>query len=194
MQKNLADILTEVSGAGATGILSLSMSNDAALFKIFFKNGNVYHITHGTCRDRECLATMADRPFTQGSFLPGAHIDIKDATVIPHDDIMAAARIANKMITWAGKGGAGSGQNGKADSQLANVDPAVIDRIGDELLNMVGPIAPMVLSNAYEACALKQGAAVAKSDFQRLLIKISDQLPDEHKKTFMKQFAWQSSG
>lgn len=194
MQKNLADIITEVSGAGATGILSLSMSNDTALFKIFFKNGKVYHITHGTCKDRECLATMADRQFTQGSFLSGAHVDMKEANVIPHDDIMAAVRSANKVITWAGKGDAGTGQNVQAAAQHAFVAPDVIRRIGDELLNMVGPIAPMVLSNAYEACALKEGTTITKLDFQRLLLKISDQLPDEHKKTFIKQFVWQSGG
>jgi hypothetical protein len=194
MQKDLADIITEVSGAGATGILTLSMSSDPALFKIFFKNGKVYHITHGTCKDRECLATMADRQFTQGSFLSGAHVDMKDVNIIPHDDIMVAVRNANKMITWTGRGDAASGQGGKADAQHASVDPAVIGRIGDELLNMVGPIAPMVLSNAYETCALKQGSTITKLDFQRLLIKISDQLPEEHKKTFIKQFAWQSGG
>jgi hypothetical protein len=192
MQKNLADIMTEVSGAGATGILTLSMSNDPALFKIFFKNGKVYHITHGTCKDRECLATMADRQFTQGSFLSGAYVDMKDTAVIPHDEIMVAVRNANKMITWAGKGGAGS--SGQADAQNGPVDQAVIGRIGEELLNMVGPIAPMVLASAYEACGLKQGATITKLDFQRLLMKIADQLPEEHKKTFMKQFVWQSGG
>lgn len=194
MQKNLADIITEVSGAGATGILTLSMSNNTALFKIFFKKGAVYHITHGTCKDRECLVTMSALDFTQGSFLAGAYVDIKEITVIPHEDIMMAARNANKVITWAGKGDAGPGQNVNVDAQQASVDPAVIRRIGDELLNMVGPIAPMVLSNAYEACALKEGTTITKLDFQRLLLKISEQLPDEHKRTFMKQFVWQRGG
>jgi hypothetical protein len=41
---------------------------------------------------------------------------------------------------------------------------------------------------------LKQGSTMSKLDFQRLLIKISDQLPEEHKKTFIKQFTWQSGG
>jgi hypothetical protein len=191
VQRNLADIITEVSGAGETGILTLSMKNDSALFKIFFKSGKVYHITHGACKDRECLATMSDQPFNQGSFIPGAHVDMKDVSVIPHNDIMAAVRKANTMVEWGGRGDGGTKSSGQAGTATASVAPAVISRIEEELLNMVGPIAPMVLANAYGACSLKKGTTLTKPEFQRFLIKISEQLPEEHKKTFLKQFTWQ---
>jgi len=194
MQRNLADIITEVSGAGETGILTLSMKNDTALFKIFFKSGKVYHITHGACKDRECLATMSDQPFNQGSFLSGAHVDMKDVSVIPLDAVMAAVRKSSKMIEWGGRGDGGAKSSGQAVNATAAVAPAVIGRIEEELLNMVGPIAPMVLANAYDACSLKQGTTLTKPEFQRFLIKISDQLPEEHKKPFLKQFTWQNGG
>lgn len=194
MQRNLADIIADVSGSQATGILILSMNNDAALFKIFFKNGKVYHITHGACKDRECLATISDQPFNQGSFLSGAHVDMKDVSVIPLDEVVAAARKANKMIEWGGRGDDGAKSSGQAGMATAAVDPAVLGRIEEELINMVGPIAPMVLANAYEACSLKQDATMTKPNFQRLLSKICEQLPEDHKNTFLKQFAWQSGG
>lgn len=194
MQRNLADIISEVSGSGATGILTLSMNKDTSLFKIFFKSGKVYHITHGACKDRECLATMSEQPFNQGSFLPGAHVDMKDVSFIPLDEVIAAVRKASKMIEWGGRGDGVAKSSGQAVNATAAVAPAVIGRIEEELLNMVGPIAPMVLANAYDACSLKQGTTLTKPEFQRFLIKISDQLPEEHKKPFLKQFTWQNGG
>jgi hypothetical protein len=188
MRKNLADIITEIGNAKATGILTLSLSNDSSLFKIFFRNGYVYHITHSTCKDKQCLVKMADHTFLLGQFMPGAQVDMQNESVISNEELIDLVRKANKTVEWGG----GPGGSGKAagDSGISStvVDAGAMARMNEELLNVVGPVAVMVLANAYSTCGLKQGQPLMKNEFQRLIKAIGEQLPGEQRNEFLNKF------
>lgn len=189
MQKNIADIVSEICNARVTGILSLSLKNDSALFKIFFKNGVIYHITHSTCKDRECLVKVSDHQFLNGIFMPGAQVDThQNGSSMPSDEVILIFRRAGKTIEWSGQWDGRARPTGKESISTTIVDNAIIEKMGEELVNLAGPVGPMVLTQAYGSCGLKSGEPLTKVEFYRLVQAIGAKLPEEHKSSFLKKF------
>lgn len=188
MQRNIADIITEICEAKVTGILSLSLNNDSSLFKVFFRDGTIYHITHSTCKDHECIARIPGHNFVTGLFMPGAQVDIQNGLPMSNQEIIASVRKAGKTIEWGGRwdGSQRPAQDGGIISTL--VDTSVMNKMAEELLNTAGPVASLVLANAYTSCGLKEGQRITKTEFHRLVKTISGQLPDEHRESFLKKF------
>ena len=83
MQKPLADVIAEISRSGNTGILTIGVKNDPSLFKIFFRAGAIYHITHGTCRDMDCLIKLSGLELEAGFFMSGARGGIASPKLPP---------------------------------------------------------------------------------------------------------------
>jgi hypothetical protein len=189
MQKNLAEIITDISRSGSTGILTLSMSNDTALFKIFFRKGSIYHLTHSTCKDNDCLVNIKDRQFAAAAFMPGAQVEIENRALMAQQDIIALIRSTGKTVEW--KGGADGGtvkpiQSAPPSKGMEGLSTA---RLEEELLNCIGPVAPMILAKALDAAGLKEGAIGSLTELQRLLKGITDQLPQEQREPFLKKFS-----
>lgn len=194
MQKSLADVIAEISRSGNTGILTIGVKNDPSLFKIFFRAGAIYHITHGTCRDMECLTKLSGLDFEAGFFMSGARVEIPAQTLPRNEEIITKARTSGKMIVWDERTAAGTDTSGEAASkkpvsQETPVEVGTLMRMEEELLNIVGPVAQMVLDSAYGKCNLKKGAQIKMSDFKSLIKLVSEQLPEEQKKAFVAKFA-----
>jgi hypothetical protein len=193
MPKPLADVIAELSRSGSTGILSISVRNDEALFKIFFRGGSIYHITHGTCRDVECITKLPGLDIERGFFIPGARVDMPDQTLPHTDELISRIRNSGKIIRWeesASSRTESSREAGppKAGSQEGMIDTGTIARMEAELVNIVGPIAPMLLDNAYSKCNIKRGTAITASEFKYLITVISEKLPGEQKGAFTARF------
>lgn len=189
MQKNIADIVSEICDARVTGILSLSVKNDTALFKIFFRNGAIYHITHSTCKDRECLTKISEHLFLTGLFMPGAHVEThQNGSSIPSDEVIMIFRRTGKTIDWSGQWDGRARTSGKEGISTTIVDSGIIEKMEEELVNIAGPVGPMVLAQAYDSCTLKSGQPITKTEFQRLVQAIGGKLPEEQKKPFLKKF------
>jgi hypothetical protein len=189
MQKNIADIVSEICEARVTGILSLSLKEDSALFKMFFRNGSIYHITHSTCKDRECLMRIGEHKFLTGFFMPGAQVDShQNGAPGPSNEIILMFKKANKTIEWSGQWDGRARPSGNESISTTIVESGIIARVGEELVNIAGPVGPMVLVQAYDSCGLNPGQPITKPEFQRLLQAISGKLPEEQKKPFLKKF------
>ena len=194
MQKPLADVTAAVSRAGSTGILSLGVRNDSSLFKIFFRAGAVYHMTHGTCRDTDCLTKFSGLDFDSGFFMPGARVDMPDQALPRTEEIIVQVRTSGKMIQWEERPAAQSNIFGetaakKTLSQETVVDARALARMEEELLNIAGPVAQMVLDSSYSKCNLKRGTPIRKLDFKRLIEMVCEELPEEQKSAFISQFS-----
>ncbi|HLE40049.1 MAG TPA: hypothetical protein VI956_00950 [Nitrospirota bacterium] len=194
MQKPLADVIAEIGRSGNTGILTIGVKNDPSLFKIFFRAGAIYHITHGTCRDMECLIKLSGLDFESGFFMSGARVEISGQTLPRNEEIIAKARTTGKMIRWDEHPAAGTDTSREAASikpvsQETRVEDSTLMRMEEELLNIAGPVAQMVLDSAYGKCNLKKGTPMKLADFKRLIETASEGLPEEQKKTFVAKFA-----
>jgi hypothetical protein len=194
MQKPLADVIAEINRSGSTGILSLGVKKDASLFKIFFRAGVIYHMTHGTCRDTDCLAKLSGLDIDSAFFLPGARVDMTNQTLPPADQIITQVRTSGKMVQWDDRPGSGTDISDemapkRSVFQGTSVDARTLADMEEELLNAAGPVAQMVLHNAYEKCKLRKGASITRIDFKRLVETVSEELPEEQKKTFLAKFS-----
>jgi hypothetical protein len=193
MPKPLADVIAEISRSGSTGILSVSVKNDEALLKIFFRGGSIYHITHGTCRDMECITKLPGLDIERGFFIPGARVDLSDHTIPPTEEVISQIRNTGKMVRWEESASsrmessreAGTARTG---SQETIVDAGTLARMETELVNIAGPIAPILLSNAYSKCNIKKGVPITTLEFRRLIAIVSERLPEEQKASFAARF------
>jgi hypothetical protein len=194
MPKPLADVIAELSRSGSTGILSVSVRKDEALLKIFFRGGSIYHITHGTCRDMECITKLPGLDIESGFFIPGAHVDMPDQTLPPTEELISQIRSSEKVIRWeesaASRTDNSSREAGPSKSgfQEGIIDVGTIARMETELVNIVGPIAPILLDNAYNKCNIKKGVPITAPEFKRLISLVSEKLPAEQKGAFIARF------
>lgn len=186
MKSNFGDVLEEISREKKTGILSVSVKNDNCLFKVFFRDGMVYHMTHGTCRDSECLNKIPGLDLDACFFMNGAQVDMKAAGIPGTKDIIAEARQAQKVVEWGALAGDPS-DNGRGAAQKT-VAAALIAQMEEELLNIAGPVAGMVLEAAYGSCNLRKDAPITSGEFRRLIQIISEKLPEEQKGMFLLKF------
>jgi hypothetical protein len=195
MPKPLADVIAELSRSGGTGILSVSVRNDEALLKIFFRGGTIYHITHGTCRDMECITKLPGLDIERGFFIPGAHVDMPDQTLPPTEELISQIRSSEKVIRWeesaASRTDNSSREAGPSKSgfQEGIIDVGTIARMETELVNIVGPIAPILLANAYNKCNIKKGVPITTLEFKRLIALVSEKIPAEQKGAFIARFS-----
>ena len=188
MGKTLADVISELSGSGKTGILSVSVKNDTSLFKIFFRDGVIYHMTHGACRDMGCVAELAGLTLDAVFFMPGARIDIAAPLALSTNDIIKQIRNLGKDVSWGDRPVAQADAAPKKPLGDKTPDDALLKKIEEELLNIVGPVAPMVLDRAFGICSLKKGVPLKRPELNRLLEAVSLQLPEEQRKAFVTSF------
>lgn len=190
MDKNLAELITELNRAKKTGILALSVKNDSALFKFFFRDGVVYHLTHGTCMDTECLTRLPSCTFDAGMFMPGAQIEAKDKAVPRTEDIIARIKAAGKTVRWDERPSPRADKTTSAPPSPPRPSPDVFtcELLEAELVNIVGPVAGMVLESACNICNIKKGAPISPADLRRLVDTIGQRLPEEQKALFLEKF------
>ena len=185
MKTNLADIISEINQSTKTGILSLSVKNDTSLYKIFFRDGIAYHMTFGTWKDSECLARLGGLNIVMGCFMPGAHVALENADLPTTEELIRQIKKTGKILEWAGKGECSPDAAVETTPGESIVDGGVLVKMEEELVNCVGPVAQMVLEGAFNACHLKKGTPISKTQFRRLIEVIGERLPDEQKERFI---------
>ena len=190
MDKPLADIVSDIAKAKQTGILSISVKNNASLFKIFFREGEVYHVTHGTCKDMDCVTNLMKLDFDTGFFHLGATVDMKSSTVSPTEEIIAEIRNSGKKLKWTAGPAARTESAADNSSQKAvgAASASNLEAVERELIDIVGPIAPMLIEQVYGELRLKKGQPVPAQQMRQLILKLSENLPDEQKAAFIAKF------
>lgn len=187
MERKLSDILIEISRTKKTGILSIGVKNDSSLFKFYFRDGTIYHVSHGTCKDMDCVNRLDSLSLDKGFFHLGATVNILKPSFPSTDEIVARVRTMDKTIKWASGSTAAKTLEMAADMTEEN-PPATMDAVEQELINIVGPIAPMLIENAYRAMNIRKGQAVTPPQLMQLIVNISEQLPEEHRDAFLARF------
>ncbi len=190
MEKSLAEILADIARAKQTGILSLSVKNDPSLFKIFFRDGAVYHLTYGTCKDMECVSNLAKLDLDTGFLHLGATVDKSSASIPATDEIIARIKSADKKVKWtAGPARTAVDAEKSAQKPAGAAGKASLEAIERELVNIVGPIAPMLLEQVFESLRIKKGQPVPEPQMRQIISKLSENLPDEQREAFLARFS-----
>jgi hypothetical protein len=178
MERNLANVVAELGRLKKTGMLAASVKNGASLFKLFLRAGIIYHMRYESLWDSACLSKLAELDLNAGFFLPGARVDTASADLPSPEELFAWIQRADKKLDWG------------ADPEAAQVyiETGVLVKLEEDLFRIAGPMASIVLQNAYRSCGLKKGAPLSLEEFEYLVQTIKEQLPDELKQAFVKSY------
>lgn len=185
MDKDLADILQELSTEKRTGVLSISIRGDNNLLKFFFRDGAIYHVTYSACRNVECLIRLRALAVDKGAFMQGARVDAGHAITIATNDIIEQVRKLEKTIPWGL--GAGAPAAAAAESLMNHAD---LQRLEEELLSMVGPAGSIIFEQASGALGVSRNTPIRKRLFHDLVHAIARQIPEEHRTLLLSKFAF----
>jgi len=102
-ERNFADVLQEFHEARKSGSLFITMLQSSEdLFRIYIKNGEIYHLTYGSAIGQEAMDiieyyTLRNVTFLEGLEAPAGTVPAKFAT----KKFIDAMRKANKRVRVA---------------------------------------------------------------------------------------------
>ena len=88
----LADIVEEIQRFRQTGQLAVSITGVGNHYKIFFRDGDIYHLVCGKLSGAECLAALDVTDFAECFFLPNVRVEKPQGKVPPADLIIRRFR------------------------------------------------------------------------------------------------------
>ncbi len=181
LEMTLSEVVADISQNKKTGILSIAIRGDAKnLFKVFFKEGTIYHLTCGNQKDSECLNYYDTFDFSSCSFLANAKSDVPHAVGLPATPeivkLFQSKNIPIEIIHPDGK----SASTGGVDA----IAPADYERIKEELkvalIKQIGPAGGKILTKIISE--KWRVLSPAKEDLQRLVALLKNEIEDDANK------------
>jgi hypothetical protein len=178
----LAKIVGDIHEGRKTGVLTVLVKGGNHLLKLFFRDGEVYHLTCGNLRDTECVDNINSLELGDCMFLPDVKLDAKAGAVPPTDELIQQLKASAKMVdSRLGTGGARS--MGKEDSD----DVKTLEEIKVALIRQIGPAGAKVMSRI---AADKWHASMpfTKEDIETLINLLQNEIDDQDgRKAFIKE-------
>lgn len=98
MKQNIANIVANICENKNTGMLTITFASEKNLFKIYFKNGEIYHLSFGFKKGLECLNEINEREPISYNFIPDVTIDISSGN-LSTEKIVENLNKINKYIS-----------------------------------------------------------------------------------------------
>lgn len=163
MKKNIADIVKNLNDERQTGMLTVSLSNEKNLLKIYFKDGQIYHISFGIKKGIECLKELANKEPVSCNFIQQLTIDLK-SDVPSIENVLEILKSFNKYVVYGG-----------ADQ---NFDFSKIkEGVKIALIRQIGPIGGKI-TEKYIQEKWTPSTPPTKEDFLKLFDMLKDEIED----------------
>ena len=98
MKTPLSEFIAEINRTRKTGLLSITVKGVNTQLKMFFREGDVYHITCGHVKGADCLAQAAGSEFAECFFMPEVSLNIHDGNLPPLADIIRFFKTAGTAV------------------------------------------------------------------------------------------------
>lgn len=185
MKQLLSDVIAELNRTKQSGQLSLSVKGGNSLFKIFFKDGKVYHITCGEKADADCLEIFDGSEFSEVFFLPNIRVDIPNVTVPPTEHLIQFFRDRQLTVEMKQPLAAGTGAASQAPAG-ANGFVRIQEGLRVALIRQIGPVGGKVLLKVLQE--KWNVASPTKEDLRALIDLLKAEIDDaENKNEFAKE-------
>ena len=186
MKIALSEFIAEINRSRKNGLLSINVKNANTLFKLFFRDGEVYHITCGNVRGADCLAQVTGSDFAEYFFIPNMVLKVHDENLPSLADIIqccSAAGSAVEVSPHTGKGGQTAGA--RDGSSL----PAALEDLKLALIRQIGPAGAKVMSRIVEQ-KWQASSPPTREGLLRLVEFLKDEIenPDDRNE-FLKEAA-----
>jgi len=183
MKKTLSEFITEINQSRKSGLLSVTVKGANTLLKLFFREGEIYHLTCGNAKGAGCLAQVAGNEFADYFFMGNVSLNVNDGDVPPLTDIIqlfgnhsAAGEVLSDPALGRGQQSIKKGDLSMAQEQLKLA-----------LIRQIGPAGAKVVKKIVDEI-WKPSSPPGKQDFLRLADLLKDEIEsDEDRTQFLKE-------
>ncbi len=139
----LDSVVSDISQKKKTGMLSIMVKVTKQLFKIYFTDGEIYHLFYGNHKNADCFSDLDVLEFADCFFFSGAKSSTSERIDIPTSKIIERFKAANKSVICKDMG------EGAVPAGLQDFS-AIRDRLKAALVRQVGPVGDIVFTKAVE--------------------------------------------
>jgi hypothetical protein len=182
MKMTLSEVVADINRGKKTGILSIAIQgDDKNLFKIFFKDGDVYHLTCGAQKDSDCLGQCDTLDFLSCSFLPNAKSDAARSANLPVTSeiirLLGAKKTLIEVLTPKGKTAPPGGQDAAASGDFARIR----EELKLALIRQIGPAGGKAFMKIVDE--KWRVPSPTKADLQKLVGLLKEEIEDGENRT-----------
>lgn len=184
MKKTLSEFIAEINQSRKSGLLSITVKGANTLLKLFFREGEIYHLTCGNVRGSGCLAQVTGNEFAEYFFMPDVALSVTDGDLPPLTDIIHLFRNHNGAVEAPPDPLLGRGQPPRI--KRGDLSTAQ-EQIKLALIRQIGPAGAKVVKRIVEE-KWKPSSPPARPDFLRLADLLKDEIEsDEDRNEFLKE-------
>ncbi|GAB6183286.1 hypothetical protein [Thermodesulfovibrio hydrogeniphilus] len=166
MKKNLFEIMTKIFNNKETGVLSLAFAEESNLFKFYFKDGEIYHVSFGLKKGNPCLKEIEKKEPTSYNFVSNITIDIKSNDLPTTEKIIEYIKNLNKQVS------------AEEPFSIKSLEfQKIKDSIKIALIRQIGPIGGKILEK-YIVEKWTPSNPLTKDDILRLVEMLKDEIED----------------
>ncbi len=140
----LDSVVSDISQKKKTGMLSVMVKVTKQLFKIYFADGEIYHLFYGNRKNSDCFSDLEKIEFSDCFFFSGAKSNTSEKINIPTAEIIGRFKVANKPVVCKDVGGEGAVPEGFQDFA------AIRDKLKAALVRQIGPAGDIVFSKTVD--------------------------------------------
>ncbi|MCE5311875.1 MAG: hypothetical protein LLF86_01845 [Nitrospiraceae bacterium] len=174
---NISDIIKKYYRTRETGLLSVKVDGQTHLLKIYFADGDIVHLSMGTCKNRDCFTKLTELVPVEHFFVKG--VKAPGALATPITESLLNFLDINKESLDSAASRTSEGEM----VQAANVNAAE-----KEFLDIIGPIGAVMLDSLYSRFSYKKGSPMAVDEFSLLIDSLSKELPAQYRPPFTQKY------
>ncbi len=170
---DLSDIIKKYLRTKDSGLLSIKIEGDSHLLKIYFEHGEVVFLTHGICKNEDCLKKLSALVPVEHFFLRG----VKSPTT-------SKAPLTGRLIELTGMGDVELSVETMPPSPGLNIQPHRITAVEEEFIELIGPIGKMIVDNLFSEISYSRGNPMPSEDYSYFLASLIKELPAQQQSSF----------
>lgn len=188
MKTGLSEFIAEIYEGRKSGLLSIAVKGVNTQLKLFFREGQLYHVTCGSVKGKECLAQAVGQEFSQYFFMPEVSLNVQDGNLPSLADIIQFFKAADKAVEVPAHSGTGGSRPSGAQSG-GGPPAAALEHLAMALIRQIGPVGAKVLSRTIEQ-KWHASSPHTREDLSSLVNILKDEIenPDDRKE-FLKEAA-----
>ncbi len=175
MRSSLENYLEQLHIDKKTGILNIILAFEKNLFKFYFKEGEIYHISYKIKKGMDSLRELFEKEIKMINFIPDVTIDIENKGLPNTKEIIEEVKKLNLYLSL----------------EQSNFSPLEFKKIKEKitlaLIKQIGPIGNKVIDRVIKE---KWNATIhnTKEDLIKLIGLLVEEIEDpEGKKEFQKE-------
>ncbi len=173
MKTPLSEFIAEINRTGKTGLLSITVKGVNTQLKMFFREGDVYHVTCGHVKGAECLAQATGNEFAECFFMPEVSLNVHDGNLPPLADIIRFFKTAGTAVAVKQPDGKAAHPTYPGAAGVSDF-AGIREELKTALIRQIGPAGAKVMARTIE-----QKWNASSPPTREELLRLVDLLKDE---------------